>query len=252
MENSWGEGMMGEINVKYKKDKSCISDMKWVKQNLFLVLLLTFVLSNIVSVSALDSLGCYKQGDVVTIAQVCADATYVNISSISLPNSTTVSTNALMALTGSGGYSYDFNTSSLGRYDVRGISNGCDKTFTYYFYVSKTGVCYDNSQGLLILGEIGIMGLLIAIAFSFSKEKWKVRTAFFMFALFVGVITLNSIRLAVSINESLYAMANVMLILGIVILSFMFMYMLIYYTIEVFNYFKKKRRDKWAVSEDPN
>jgi len=36
------------------------------------------------SVYALDSLGTFKQDEAVRVTQVCSDATYINISSISL------------------------------------------------------------------------------------------------------------------------------------------------------------------------
>ena len=40
----------------------------------------------------------------------------------------------------SGDFYYLFtNTSTLGRYDVRGISNGCEKTFATYFTISYYG-----------------------------------------------------------------------------------------------------------------
>ena len=95
-----------------------------------------------------------------------------------------------------------------------------------------------------------ILGLgLVALAFGFSKEKWKIRTFFFMCALFMGLIVFNSLRVTSGGSSTLSSMADVGLILGIVVLSFMFLYILIYYTIEVFKYFKNKRSMKWEVSQ---
>lgn len=105
-----------------------------------LYLLLIFIIFLVSFTSALDSLGTFKQGQTVRIVQVCEDATYVTISSISFPNSTIAVSNLNMTSSGSGEYHYNFSTtSSLGRYDIRGISNGCDKTFATYFDVTSSG-----------------------------------------------------------------------------------------------------------------
>jgi len=100
------------------------------------------ILFSIAHVSSLDNLGTFKQEQTIRLTQVCADATYINISSISYPNSTVIFSNIEMISSGSGEYYYDLHsnyTSLLGRYDVRGISDGCEKTFATYFEITGTG-----------------------------------------------------------------------------------------------------------------
>jgi len=109
----------------------------------------------ICSVSALDDLGRFKRGESVRITQVCEDATYINISSITYPDSTIAIANINMTSAGSGEFYYDFNATSYnGRYDVRGISDGCEKTFATYFDITQNG----------FLGTIGFYSLIFILS----------------------------------------------------------------------------------------
>lgn len=215
---------------------------------LIFFLVLTFMFS-ISLVSPLDSLGIYKQGESVRIAQVCSDATYINISSIAYPNSSVAISNVGMTSAGSGEFYYDFTTSVSGRYDVRGVSDGCEKTFATYFIVTSTGEDYNESQfGIIITW--GIMILLFGgLGFSFSKEKWKLRGFFFVLAMFIGVLMLNSIRVLAGMSTTLDTMITSGMIIGIIAVSFMAIYLLIMYTIELFKTIKNKRSMRWEVSD---
>ena len=114
------------------------------------------------SVSALDSIGTFQKQNPIRIVQVCSDATFINISSISYPNSSIAVENVEMVSSGSGGYYYDFNTSTIGRYDVRGISDGCEKTFAVYFDVTTNGK--QESEGIVIV----FFSLIFILIFGFG------------------------------------------------------------------------------------
>lgn len=119
-------------------------------RKLLMIFLLGVFLVSLASVSALDSLGTFKQGDTVRISQVCSSATFINISSIAYPNSTIASSNNAMISSGSGEYYINFiATQDIGRYDVRGISDGCTKTFTTYFEITQNG--QDKPSGNVII-----------------------------------------------------------------------------------------------------
>ncbi len=115
--------------------------------------------------------------------------------------------------------------------------------------VNLNGEDTSGNQGYMILGQLGIIALLLVISFSFDKAKWKLRSFFHMAALLMGIITLNSIRLISGSSTSLNSMGDIGLILGIIILAFMFLFILINYTIELFRYFKKKNINKFEVEE---
>jgi len=117
-------------------------------------------------VSPLNSLGIFKQNQDVRITQICSDATYINISSVTYPNSTVVISGIEMTGAGSGEFYYDFaSTSLLGRYDVRGISDGCEKTFATYFVINYFGQELSPSQSTLYLGLLGILIFILFVNF---------------------------------------------------------------------------------------
>ena len=115
--------------------------------------------------------------------------------------------------------------------------------------ITTTGDVFSNSQSIMIIGQLGLIALFIALGFSFEKSKWKLRSFFFILALIMGIITLNSIRIIAGNSESLTSMGNSGLIIGIVILIFAVVWMLINYTIEVFGYFKRKKLNRWETNE---
>ena len=146
------------------------------------------------STSALESLGTFKQNECVRIAQVCSDATYINISSISLPNSTNSVINKVMSSSGSGEYYYQFcNTSQLGRYDVRGISDGCEKTFATYFEVTPSGSGdLSSGSGFSLIGSLIVM--LFSAGFfwlmSMRLESPLGKIAFLILAIIIFLISI--------------------------------------------------------------
>ena len=126
-------------------------------KKLMLLFLVGMLLIN--SIAALETLGLYEQDENIRITQVCSDATWVNISSISNPDSTVALGVTSMVNAGSGEFYYYFNkTSYLGRYDVRGISDGCEKTFATYFDITPDGFLSSTGfYGLVLLLSLGII-----------------------------------------------------------------------------------------------
>ena len=117
-----------------------------VNKNFLFVILLVFTMF---SVSALDSLGTYTQGEEVEICQICSDATFIT-HSIKFPNSTFAVQNINLTAVGNGLFCKEFNGTLIdGRYDVMGISDGCDKTFATFFTVSLNGK--DAPEGIVIV-----------------------------------------------------------------------------------------------------
>ena len=105
-----------------------------------IIVAMLIVMFSLSLVSGLDKMVEATQGESYRVKQVCADANYINISSITYPNSSIAVSNIAMNSLGSGEYYYSFtSTSVLGRYDVTGISDGCDETFATYFIVTENG-----------------------------------------------------------------------------------------------------------------
>jgi hypothetical protein len=201
-----------------------------------------------------QTLGTFKQNECIGLVQTCSNCTSVNISSVTYPNSSIAISNKIMSSTNNIYYNYSFcNTSSLGNYIVSGYANvdGSRTVWAYDFIVTSTGEDLQLSQGIIILGQLGIIALFLIIGFSISQEKWKVRMFFFIMALVMGVLTLNTIRIVATASLGLSSMGQTGLIVGLVVLLFMISYVFIYYTIEVFQYFKKKKEMRWETGSDP-
>lgn len=133
-----------------------------MKNKLLLSIMLGIFLIGIVT-AGLESFGTFKQGKDIRIKQVCIDATYINISSITYPNSTVIISNAEMISSGSGEFYYDLNASSeIGKYFVTGISDGCEGTFSFYFIITTSGFENTTSSSILLIPL-----LLILVIFDF-------------------------------------------------------------------------------------
>lgn len=115
--------------------------------------------------------------------------------------------------------------------------------------VTSSGGYFNQSQPIAILSQISFIVLLTAIAFSFRKEKWKLKSFFFISALLMALVLLNSVNIMTGSSEGIYRMGQIGLVIAISIVSVMIMYFLINVTIEVVNYFKKKKKDKWSNSD---
>jgi phosphatidylserine synthase len=157
-----------------------------------------------------------------------------------------------MTSMGSGTFCYNYTPSLIGTYDFRGISNGCVKSFAVYVPVTPRGESYNGMQTGIIAAQGILILLFMALGFSFGKEKWKLRGFFFVLSMLVGVLMLNSIRILTGTSASLDSMVSSGMIIGIVAVSFMAVYLLIIYTIEIFSDLKNKKEMKWKVSKNFN
>jgi len=127
----------------------------------FMFVFLIGIIASQTSLGTLTDLGIFKQNEGVRITQICSDATYINISSITSPNSTVLDSNIEMVPSGNGEFYYLFNqTSQTGRYDVRGISDGCSNTFATYFEISLNGKA--PAEGIIVVVYTLIFILIIA------------------------------------------------------------------------------------------
>ena len=169
-----------------------------MKYKLLLIMLLgLFLIGNVL---ALDSLGTFKQGDNITIKQVCFDASYITIQ-ISYPNSTIAISSTNMTSLGNGQFNYYFvDTNTLGRYDITGISDGCENSFATYFDTTPSGMDLNENQGWSIFGTLLIM-IIISVVFlvvAFSSEGIGVKVTFFSLA---GIFLIMTILYTVVVMQ---------------------------------------------------
>jgi hypothetical protein len=145
----------------------------------FLILgIFLFSFAPLVSAS-LDNYAKVKQGDCINISQTCASCSYVNISSISNRENSSLILNQPMINIGNGEWRYNFcYTEFLGRYDVKGQGdiNGVGEGFATYFITSINGEDDVEDKGLAFV-FVGIFFIILFIAIiylrkTFDEEKW--------------------------------------------------------------------------------
>ena len=127
----------------------------------FIILILGMLL--ISSTTALEDLGEFDLNQCVRIPQTCASCSFVNISTISIPNSTAAVSNASMTNIGNGEWQFEFcDTSIRGRYDVRGQGDldGNLTSFATFFHIGKTS---STGESLLYIIFIVILFLLLLL-----------------------------------------------------------------------------------------
>lgn len=137
---------------------------------IFMIFISALFLINFAS-SAQETLGTFKQNSTVRITQVCSDATSINISSVMYPNSSVAVSNIEMVSYGNGEYYYNFSlTKDLGKYDVRGVASGCEKTFITYFTITYTGDEITVEQTYIYIVAL-IFLLLLALSLFYIQTK---------------------------------------------------------------------------------
>lgn len=168
---------------------------------LFSVVFMLVLMLNIYTVSALDSYPTKLVNEQFTFCQVCGDATYITLSSIETPNSTTqLDTN--MTEIGSGQFCYNYTPDQLGRYDFRGVSDGCTGEFATYIEVNGSGQDVSSEQiGLII---IGIIVLVLVCIFFFILSYMFKHPGMKIFLMSLSAITLIVVIGIISSNASVY------------------------------------------------
>lgn len=109
-------------------------------------------------------LGTYKQTETVKLKQVCDTCTYVNLSSVNYPNSSTETLNIAMTKNGVD-YSYDFsNTTNLGcySYSVFGDKDGNLKAEVIDFQITPSGEGGSSNTIFIIFAVLLIYGITFA------------------------------------------------------------------------------------------
>lgn len=134
------------------------------KQYFLFAFLIGIIFMQLSFISAVDTLGVFKQFSCIELIQTCSSCSYVNISSVLYPNSAQAS--GLVAMTKLGtNYNYTFcNTSQLGHYIVNGYGDdaGILTVWAYDFKITTTGND-SNNVILLFLALGGFIIFMIAI-----------------------------------------------------------------------------------------
>ena len=214
---------------------------------IFLYLFLPIISASPVYQKSTDvtlSVPCTVQGAVCSGAATCT-GTVLNPNDVVLYNEETMVQNGAV-------FELDLNstdTAQIGEYrlSISCTDGGNSQSKNLLFYITSNGEAFTSSQPLALMPMAILVLILFAIGYTFSKEKWKMKSFFYLAAVLATVVMINSTLIMFSTSTSLQLMGQTALILGIVVFSVYILYVLIYYTIEVFNQVKnakEARREK--------
>lgn len=176
-----------------------------MKNKILVVLIFSMFLFSLSSVLALDNQGTGQQNQNFTIVQACNDANFITLSTIQLPDRTLLIIDQNMTLVASGTYNYNFtNTSQLGRYDVTGVSDGCENTFALFITITPSGLDLDTSQSIIVLGLILIL-ILLTVSFIYFGNK----TEYIPMKIFL--VSLSILFIMLTVGVSLNAVKQLMI-----------------------------------------
>jgi hypothetical protein len=117
--------------------------------------------------NAIQTMFSQKVNTCISIPQICSNCSYVNLSSIKLPDSSVLLLNKIMEKNGVN-FNYTFcNTAYLGSYIVTtcGDKDGIFTCASYDFAVTPVGGAENNTTSFIILVIFAIVLLLLAFIF---------------------------------------------------------------------------------------
>ena len=188
---------------------------------------------------SLESLGPGGQNEDFTIVQTCSDATQINITSIQFPNRTIDPTTIEMSSSGNGGYYYIFNrTADVGRYDVCGISDGCERNFCLYFEITPEGENIGETNILLSGILFGLLTTTVVFTVLAYKQRDNFYKLFFSFlallAFFFFLSISNSMIRSFTMSESLITLFDYMYWVYLTITGIVLLVLIITFLAKVF------------------
>lgn len=113
------------------------------------------------------------------------------------------------------------------------------------FEVTTTGEKVSLSNIIIVIVFLVMAIFFLYLGSIFEKDKWMVKTAFYLFAILMGVLAVNSGRIIASESAGLTTMATSGFVLVIAVLSFMFLYIFINALVQVFKQLKHKKEIRW-------
>jgi hypothetical protein len=183
--------------------------MKETKKVVILVIAFILLLSQIYPILAIPTLGVFKVNTCVELKQTCANCSFVNVTTIIFPDSSTATINAEMTKSGSD-FNYTFcNNTMLGNYIVNGIGDpqGVLTIYAYDYSITTTGNDFPYTIPLFL----GIAAFILLIMGFWIKNNYVV---FIAGTLFV-VLGLYLIIYGLSIISDMYTTALAWVTLGI-------------------------------------
>lgn len=131
---------------------------------IFAIFVLSMIFNSNIIIAQQESLGTFKLNNCVLLKQVCFNCTYINISTISYPNSSLALELETAMINSTITYNYTFcgaNDSGTYTYCGHGNVNGVDTPFCTDFLITGSG--YDLSISQSIFSTISLIALFVLL-----------------------------------------------------------------------------------------
>jgi len=221
----------------------------------------TLLLFSILFVSAsVDDIGTKKTDDCIDLIQTCADCTYTNFTSYTMPNGTRTVVNWAATKSGT---TFTYNncniTSAVGRWYVDGVGDigGIDTIFTYYYDVTNTGNPTPEGMPMFQMGVLIIIFGTACFLLFISMQLGEVGPKIFFLVLsfiFLSATMLSAYMISMDGNVSLATNTttlSLVTVLGMV-LVIIFLYILIRQTVNALDLYRIKKGTVWQVNPGAN
>lgn len=192
---------------------------------LMLLIVAMLVLPAVILVSAQqETLGVFARDDCINLVQICGNCTYVNITTVKMPNGSVSLGSTTMTKTGAE-YNHDFcQTNITGTYVVNGVAgvDGYDTPWAYSFEITNNGIKvsqdYSFMLGMIIFVIFGIAIFFMILTYKIEVPAFKI--FFFLLSLIflfgstaLSVITIQSTNISPTVSGLL---STGMIIVGII------------------------------------
>ena len=219
-----------------------------MKFNFSLFFLFFFLLSS--SLVLADNYLPQKVNKQFTFCQTCSNANFIQLNSIQTPNETIYLYQNLSNM-GNHEFCFNYTPKSTGVYDLRGLSDGCSKTWKTSFEVTPNGKVATEAQGTMANG-IMITFIILGVAciffgyFFLGKPiiwSWGVVLISFGFGfMYYGLHLADTLSKSVAYNIGASSSTNGAFILvqrGISILPYIVALIILFSVVKLFKNMKK-------------
>jgi len=166
---------------------------------------------------------------------------------ISYPNGSTYINNTATNVLGNGAFSYSTSFDTIGKYKVQmfcwdGAYSFSDEGF---YDITTTGQKVSLSNIVIVIAFLVVGIILFILGYTFEREKWILKTSFYVFSLLMCLLAINSGSIIASESSGLSKMSLAGLTMMIAIISIMILYLFITWMVQTFKQLKNKEEIRW-------
>jgi len=113
------------------------------------------------------------------------------------------------------------------------------------YEITTTGQKVSLSNIVIVIAFLVVGIILFILGYTFDREKWILKTGFYVFSLLMCLLAINSGSIIASESLGISNMSLTGLILIIAVISLMMLYLFITWMIQTFKQLKNKESIRW-------